>query len=63
MNAIALSLTALAGELIGARLISHDGSLRILSKQPASTAQKLAAERALFRALKTKHDTPQYSLI
>jgi len=30
---------------------------------PASTVQILGAEKALFRALKTKHDTPKYGLI
>ncbi|KAG8936638.1 Nucleolar protein 58 [Tulasnella sp. 419] len=63
MNAIAPNLTALVGELVGARLISHAGSLMNLAKQPASTVQILGAEKALFRALKTKHDTPKYGLI
>ncbi|KAF8351048.1 Nop domain-containing protein [Amanita rubescens] len=63
MNAIAPNLTALVGELVGARLISHAGSLLSLAKFPASTVQILGAEKALFRALKTKHDTPKYGLI
>lgn len=63
MNAIAPNLTALVGELVGARLIAHAGSLTNLSKSPASTIQILGAEKALFRALKTKHDTPKYGLI
>ncbi|EOR01936.1 hypothetical protein E3P92_02270 [Wallemia ichthyophaga] len=63
MNAIAPNLTALVGELVGARLISHAGSLTTLAKYPASTVQILGAEKALFRALKTKHDTPKYGLI
>ena len=63
MNAIAPNLTILLGELVGARLISHSGSLMNLAKQPASTVQILGAEKALFRALKTKHDTPKYGLI
>jgi nucleolar protein 58 len=63
MNAIAPNLTVLLGELVGARLISHAGSLLNLAKQPASTIQILGAEKALFRALKTKHDTPKYGLI
>ncbi len=63
MNAIAPNLTALVGELVGARLISHAGSLLNLAKHPASTVQILGAEKALFRALKTKHDTPKYGLI
>ena len=34
-----------------------------LAKHPSSTIQILGAEKALFRALKTKHDTPKYGLI
>lgn len=59
MNVVAPSLTALIGERIGARLISHAGSLTNLSKYPASTVQILGAEKALFRALKTKGNTPK----
>merc|ERR1719360_230717 len=63
MIAIAPNLTILVGELVGARLISHAGSLMNLAKHPASTVQILGAEKALFKALKTKHDTPKYGLI
>jgi len=63
MQAIAPNLTALVGDLVGARLIAHAGSLMTLAKKPASTVQILGAEKALFRALKTKHDTPKYGLI
>jgi nucleolar protein 58 len=63
MNAIAPNLTCMVGELVGARLIAHAGSLLSLAKHPASTVQILGAEKALFRALKTKHDTPKYGLI
>lgn len=63
MNAIAPNLTVMVGELVGARLIAHAGSLMSLAKHPASTVQILGAEKALFRALKTKHDTPKYGLI
>merc|ERR1712025_700425 len=63
MNASAPNLTILVGELVGARLIAHAGSLINLAKYPSSTVQILGAEKALFRALKTKHDTPKYGLI
>jgi len=63
MHAIAPNLTILVGELVGARLIAHAGSLINLAKHPASTVQILGAEKALFRALKTKHSTPKYGLI
>jgi len=63
MNAIAPNLTYMVGELVGARLISHAGSLMSLAKHPSSTVQILGAEKALFRALKTKKSTPKYGLI
>jgi len=63
MQAIAPNLTIMVGELVGARLMAHAGSLLNLAKHPASTIQILGAEKALFRALKTKHDTPKYGLI
>lgn len=63
MMAIAPNLTVLVGELVGARLIAHAGSLLNLAKHPASTVQILGAEKAFFRAIKTKHDTPKYGLI
>lgn len=63
MMAIAPNLTIMIGELVAARLISHAGSLINLAKQPASTIQIFGAEKALFRALKTKHETPKYGLI
>lgn len=63
MMAMAPNLTVLVGDTIGARLIAHAGSLVNLAKHPASTVQILGAEKALFRALKTKKDTPKYGLI
>ncbi|KOX74452.1 Nucleolar protein 58 [Melipona quadrifasciata] len=63
MMSLSPNLTVLVGELVGARLISRAGSLINLAKHPASTLQILGAEKALFRALKTKKDTPKYGLI
>merc|ERR1712066_851027 len=63
MDLVAPNLSTLIGEIIGARLISHAGSLTNLAKYPASTVQILGAEKALFRALKTKGNTPKYGLI
>ncbi|KAJ5986078.1 Nucleolar protein 56 [Penicillium sp. IBT 35674x] len=63
MSVVAPNLAALIGEVVGARLISHAGSLTNLSKYPASTVQILGAEKALFRALKTKGNTPKYGLL
>ncbi|XP_005874824.1 PREDICTED: nucleolar protein 56, partial [Myotis brandtii] len=63
MSQVAPSLSALIGEAVGARLIAHAGSLTNLAKYPASTVQILGAEKALFRALKTRGNTPKYGLI
>ncbi|XP_071571730.1 nucleolar protein 58 [Temnothorax nylanderi] len=63
MMALAPNLSVLVGDLIGARLISKAGSLTNLAKHPASTLQILGAEKALFRALKSKRNTPKYGLI
>jgi len=63
MGAIAPNLTSLLGETVAARLISHAGSLTNLAKFPASTVQILGAEKALFRALKTRGKTPKYGLL
>ena len=60
---VAPNLGALIGDIIAARLISHAGSLTNLAKYPASTVQILGAEKALFRALQTKGNTPKYGLI
>ena len=53
MHAIAPNLSALIGEVVGARLISCNhfcsGSLVNLAKYPANTVQILGAEKALFR--------------
>lgn len=63
MRAVAPNLSTLVGESVAARLISKAGSLASLAKCPASTVQILGAEKALFRALKKKGNTPKYGLI
>ncbi|KAI1771057.1 Nop domain-containing protein [Hypoxylon cercidicola] len=63
MSTVAPNLAALIGEVVAARLIQKAGSLTNLSKYPASTVQILGAEKALFRALKTKGNTPKFGLI
>merc|ERR1712012_1386828 len=62
-SVVAPNLAVLIGDTVGARLISHAGSLTNLAKCPASTVQILGAEKALFRALKNKGNTPKYGLI
>ncbi|XP_020286308.1 nucleolar protein 58 [Pseudomyrmex gracilis] len=63
MMSLAPNLTILVGDIVGARLISKAGSLKNLAKHPASTLQILGAEKALFRALKARKNTPKYGLI
>merc|ERR1712179_494048 len=63
MALVAPNLATLIGDTVGARLISRAGSLTNLAKAPASTVQILGAEKALFRALKTRGNTPKYGLI
>lgn len=63
MSGVAPNLAMLIGDQVGARLIAHAGSLTNLAKYPASTVQILGAEKALFRALKTKGNTPKYGLL
>merc|ERR1712093_48464 len=63
MQAVAPNLSTLVGDSVGARLIAKAGSLASLAKCPASTIQILGAEKALFRALKGKTNTPKYGLI
>ncbi|KAI1171541.1 pre-rRNA processing nucleolar protein-like protein Sik1 [Nemania sp. FL0916] len=63
MDTVAPNLATLIGDIVAARLIQKAGSLTNLSKYPASTLQILGAEKALFRALKTKSATPKYGLI
>jgi nucleolar protein 56 len=54
---------AVAGTLLGARLIAIAGSLQNLAMRPASTIQVLGAEKALFRSLKTGARPPKHGLI
>ncbi|KAF2353482.1 Nop domain [Trinorchestia longiramus] len=63
MHNVAPNLGSVVGDQVAARLISHAGSLTNLAKMPASTVQILGAEKALFRALKTKSNTPKYGLL
>lgn len=63
MTSVAPNLQVLIGDQVGARLISHAGSLTNLAKYPASTVQILGAEKALFRALKARTNTPKYGLL
>ena len=63
MHAVAPNLTALAGPLLGARLIAIAGSLEALAKMPSGTVQLLGAEDALFAHLTEGAPPPKHGLI
>jgi len=63
MGNVAPNIGALAGPMIGARLISLAGSLKELARKPSSTIQVFGAEKALFRSLKTGADPPKHGII
>lgn len=63
LSVVAPNLQAVVGDNIAAKLITHAGSLVNLAKAPASTIQIMGAEKAHFRALKTKGNTPKYGLL
>ncbi|NHI90486.1 MAG: C/D box methylation guide ribonucleoprotein complex aNOP56 subunit [Candidatus Thorarchaeota archaeon] len=63
MESVAPNIGALAGPMIGARLISLAGSLKELARKPSSTIQVFGAEKALFRSLKTGSDPPKHGII
>ena len=57
------NIKAIAGSIIGAKLISIAGSLRKLMLFPASTVQLLGAEEALFKHIKNKAKCPKYGVL
>lgn len=63
MRKIAPNMSALAGSLLGARLIALAGGLDRLSILPASTIQVLGAEDAFFRFLRTGRNPPKHGVI
>jgi len=63
MEKNAPNISALAGPILGARLISLAGSLKRLSILPAGTIQILGAEDAFFRFLSTKKRPPKHGII
>lgn len=63
MEEVAPNTRAVAGSLLGARLLALAGGLMGLAKLPASTMQVLGAEKALFRSLKTKARPPKHGII
>jgi len=63
METTAPNIAALAGPVIGARLLSLAGGLKRLARLPASTIQLLGAERAMFRHLKDGSPAPKHGIL
>ncbi len=63
MEDVTPNIKALAGSLLGARLIALAGGLTNLAKMPSSTIQVIGAEKALFRSLKTGTRPPKHGII
>ncbi|MBU0536364.1 MAG: NOP58 family protein [Nanoarchaeota archaeon] len=57
------NITAVAGPVIGAKLLAQAGSLKRLSEFPASTVQVLGAEEAFFRHMTTGSRPPKHGYI
>ncbi len=63
VHTLAPNLSALAGPILAARLISRAGGLRYLAKMPSSRLQVMGAEKSLFKHLKGQAPSPKHGLI
>ena len=63
MDTVCPNVKAIAGTMLGARLLEHAGSMQELAELPASTIQLLGAEKALFRHIRTGARCPKYGLL
>lgn len=63
MDDVAPNVTALAGPVVGARLIAQAGGLQRLATFSSGTLQTLGAETALFRHLKEGTDPPKHGIL
>lgn len=62
-SGLAPNLSALAGPVLAARLISRAGSLKRLAEMPSSVIQVMGAEKALFKHLHGKAPSPKHGII
>jgi nucleolar protein 56 len=60
---VAPNLSEVAGPVLAAKLIEKAGSVTKLAMMPSSTIQLLGAEKALFRAKKSRSKPPKHGLI
>lgn len=63
MSQVAPNISAVAGPVVGARLIMQAGSLKRLASMPSSTVQLLGAEKAMFRHLKKGAKPPKHGIL
>ena len=61
--AVAPNLSAMAGPVLAARLVSLAGGLETLAKKPSGTVQVLGAEDALFAHLAGRGPSPKHGVI
>ena len=57
------NLQVLVGDKVAANMLTRAGGMTKLSKMPASTLQIMGAEKALFKAIKSRGKTPKYGYV
>ena len=63
VRSVAPNVSALAGPMIAARLVTLAGGVEDLARLPAGTIQLLGAEKALFRHLKSGGKPPKHGVL
>jgi len=63
VQTLAPNLSALAGPVLAARLISRAGGLSRLAKMPSSRVQVMGAEKSLFKHLRGQATSPKHGII
>ncbi len=63
VQSLAPNLSARAGPILAARLISRAGGLSLLAQMPSSRLQVMGAEKSLFKHLKGNAPSPKHGII
>jgi nucleolar protein 56 len=63
MEEVAPNVSAFAGPIVGAKLLSQAKSLENLAKMPASRVQVLGAKKAMFKHMKHRANPPKHGVI
>ena len=63
VESLAPNLSALAGPVLAARLISRAGGLARLAAMPSSRVQVMGAEKSLFKHLRGNAPSPKHGII